>query len=149
MNEVALHYHGHLYKNRRNIISLFILSCRYYRLLSQGIYSILISLESIPPHQARMPKTITIDSHHIPLLESFLETIQLHIEELMVTLNKLTEVREHVPQSETQKYANVDNLIKYISLEACWHMRTFNTYKEIRDMVRPSAQTPDNVDDLT
>lgn len=96
-----------------------------------------------------MPKTITIDSHHIPLLESFLETIQLHIEELMATLNKLTEVREHVPQSETQKYANVDNLIKYISLEACWHMRTYNTYKEIRDMVRPSAQTGDNVDDLT
>nr|CEG04837.1 unnamed protein product [Fusarium clavum] len=86
-----------------------------------------------------MSKPITIDSHHIPLLENFLETIQLHIEELMVTLNKLTEVREHVPQSQTQKCANVDNLIKYISLEACWHMRTFNTYKEIRDMVRPLA----------
>ncbi|KAJ4131457.1 hypothetical protein NW768_005643 [Fusarium equiseti] len=94
-----------------------------------------------------MSKPINIDAHHIPLLESFLETIQLYIDELMVTLNKLTEVREHVPQSQPQKCANVDNLIKYISLEACWHMRTFNTYKEIRDMVRPSVEVHGNVDD--
>jgi hypothetical protein len=86
-----------------------------------------------------MSETIDIDASHIPLLRGFLATFQTHIEELLVMYSKLSEVRDHIPEADSEKRRHMNMLIRHCGAELDWNIRTYEMYKELRDMVRPSS----------
>lgn len=86
-----------------------------------------------------MSGNIEIDTSHIPLLNSVMYNIQNHIEELLVLLSKLCEVREHLPESQDEKRRHMDILIQNCSVELDWNIRTYKTYKGLRDTVLPTS----------
>jgi hypothetical protein len=91
-----------------------------------------------------MPATFTITATDIPLLESFMTVLQLHVNDLLVRLSRLHEVRDHMPEQQHQNRQNMGFLIQQCSMELNWAIKNINMYRNVRDMARSQqAQKPD------
>ncbi|GKU04269.1 hypothetical protein FLAG1_06687 [Fusarium langsethiae] len=86
-----------------------------------------------------MSDTIHLDTSHIPLLCGFLATFQAHIEELLIRFSRLSELRDNVPESDSELRRHMNILLWHCSLELDWSIRAYETYRELRDMVQPSS----------
>ncbi|KAF4976994.1 hypothetical protein FZEAL_6414 [Fusarium zealandicum] len=86
------------------------------------------------------------DNPQVPLLDSFLHTLDGHVQELLVRLSKLYEVMDMLPRKKPKDQEELrirlDLLIKQCSMELGWAIRTFNGYKTLRRM---AAQQEDNL----
>ncbi|KAL6923622.1 hypothetical protein FSHL1_000871 [Fusarium sambucinum] len=85
-----------------------------------------------------MSDTVHLNASHIPLLRGFLATFQARIDELFVRFSKLCELRDNVPESDSELLRHMDILLHQCCLELNWNIQTYGTYKELRDMVQPS-----------
>ncbi|RSM05469.1 hypothetical protein CEP52_006212 [Fusarium oligoseptatum] len=88
-----------------------------------------------------MASQVYLNNTHIPLLDSFLFSLNSHIEDLLVRLNKLYQIMEHLPANQTEEHARLDLLVKQCSLEADWAIKTFRSYTVMKEAAAPM---PDN-----
>ncbi|KAL2691502.1 hypothetical protein Neosp_001888 [[Neocosmospora] mangrovei] len=76
-----------------------------------------------------MPPQTTLSETHVPLLDSFLFTLDSHIEDLLVI--------ENLPANQTEEHTRLDLLVKQCSLEADWALRTFRSYTAMKEAASP------------
>ncbi|RGP74249.1 f-box domain-containing [Fusarium longipes] len=88
---------------------------------------------------AKMSLTIDVDASHIPLLNDVLATFHAHIQELLIIFSKLSEVRDHIHESDNEKRRHMNMLIRHCCAELDWNTRTYEMYKDLRDMILPSS----------
>ncbi|PTD01681.1 hypothetical protein HYE67_006149 [Fusarium culmorum] len=92
-----------------------------------------------------MSITLELNESQIPLLHSFLATIIAHIEQLLSRFAQLSELSEIVPESDRELRWQMDLLFRQCSMELSWCVQTYQTYKQLQDMIQPSSSTVDGL----
>ncbi|KAI6759389.1 hypothetical protein HG530_010069 [Fusarium avenaceum] len=87
-----------------------------------------------------MSAAITITQAHIPLLESFITVLSVHVDDLLVRLSRLHEVRDHMPEHQHQNRQNMGFLIQQCSMELNWAIKNRNIYMDVRNMAHSQPQ---------
>ncbi|KAJ4310937.1 hypothetical protein N0V84_010708 [Fusarium piperis] len=85
-----------------------------------------------------MPSQPYLNETHIPLLDSFLYSLDSHIEDLLVRLNKLYQIMENLPANQTERHTRVDLLVKQCSLEADWAIKTYQSFTSMKEAAASS-----------
>ncbi|KAJ3521346.1 hypothetical protein NM208_g13333 [Fusarium decemcellulare] len=88
----------------------------------------------------KMATEISMGHAQVPLLDSFLHNLNHHIEELLVRLSKLCEIRTMLSEDQEERCTRLDLLIKQCSLELHWTVTTFQGYRALRQV---AAFSPD------
>ncbi|EKJ75510.1 hypothetical protein NXS19_013512 [Fusarium pseudograminearum] len=88
-----------------------------------------------------MSTTMELNESHIPLLHGFLSTIIARLEQLLSRFAQLSELSDMVPESDRELRWQMDLLLLHCSMELSWCVQTYETYKQLQDMILPSSST--------
>ncbi|CAF3657797.1 unnamed protein product [Fusarium graminearum] len=94
---------------------------------------------------ANMSITLELNESQIPLLHRFLATIIARIKQLLSRFAQLSELSEVVPESDRELRWQMDLLLRQCSMELSWCVQTYETYKQLQDMIQPSSSTVDGL----